>query len=223
MEFESPIKEGPITYTIPIRTSVYMDVKYISVVSDSYTTPPSDLFEFTSYIANIASLYEEYSKKWFNREILSIFFIKNLAYDWNYMSYKSHINPPKYESVPIEIHQIWCPVKITVELNKFTIFWHLINNDYKKSSPEDVSTKKSEEVPYSKNQIMIVLKKTPRSEYHRKIRKARLAVVATQLRLNELLLSYVEKYGEINDASDTESVLSFDFEDKNYSGSSLSP
>jgi hypothetical protein len=219
MEYDSPIKEGATTYTIPIGTSQYLNVKYPSVVSGSHTTPPADLFEFTSYIANMASMYEEYSKKWFNRQILSIFFIKNLAYDWNYMGHEPYKSPPKYESVPIEVQQIWCPVKISVQLNKFTIHWKLLNSNYRHPepesiTPEDTTTKKSVEVPYSKNQIMMVLNKTPRSEYHRKIRKARLTLAASKVRFQNLLLRYTEKYGELDMDEDNESVLTMDSQDE---------
>jgi len=220
MEYESPIKDGATTYTIPIRTSKYLDVRYSSVVSGSHTTPPPDMFEFTSYIADMASMYEEYSKKWFNRDILTIFFIKNLAYDWDYSAHEPYVSPPKYESVPVEIHQIWCPVKIMVQLNKFTIHWKLLNSGYTQSKPESITpeaatTNKSEEVPYSKNQIVMVLQKTPRSEYHRKIRKARLLLALSKVRLQRLLLRYTEKYGELDADTDTdnESVLTVDSQD----------
>lgn len=219
MEYESPIKEGATTYIIPIKTSTYLHARYSSVVSGSHTTPPADLFEFTSYVANMASMYEEYSKKWFNRQILSIFFIKNLAYDWNYREHEPYTTPPKYESVPIEVQQIWCPVKISVQLNKFTIHWKLLNNHYnhpppESITPEDATTKKSVEVPYSQNQIMMVLQKTPRSEYHRKIRKARIILAASKVRLQNLFLRYTEKYGELGEDSDNESILTMDSEDE---------
>jgi hypothetical protein len=223
MEYESPIKEGATTYIIPIRTTRNLNVKYSSVVSGSHTTPPADSFEFTSYIADMASLYEEYSQKWFNRSILSIFFIKNLVYSWDYMTHEPYTSPPKYESVPIEVHQTWCPVKLVVQINKFTIYWKLLNKNYTNYAPENVISgeipvKKSEEVPYSKNQIVMVLKKTPRSEYHRKIRMARILYEASKTRLNKLILQYTEKYGQINNTSDTDaendSVLSFGSEDK---------
>jgi hypothetical protein len=223
MEYESPIKDGATTYIIPIRTTRYLHIKYNSVVSGSHTTPPADSFEFTSYIADMASLYEEYSQKWFDRHILSIFFIKNLVYSWDYMTYEPYTSPPKYESIPIEVQQTWCPVKLVVQINKFTIYWKLINNNYNNSAPESVISgetpvKKSEEVPYSRNQIVMVLRKTPRSEHHRKIRMARILLEGAKVRLNKLLLRYTEKYGEITNTSDshteTDSVLSSDSEDK---------
>jgi hypothetical protein len=79
---------------------------------------------------------------------------------------------------------------------------------------EDAPVRKSEEVPYSRNQVLMVLRKTPRSEHHRKIRKARLMLAASQLRLDTLMLRYIEKYGEIDNTSDSESVLSSGPEDK---------
>lgn len=213
MEYESPIKDTATSFTVPIKTTKYLEVKYSSAVSGSYTTPPPDLFAFMTYIADMASLYEEYSKKWFNREMLSIFFIKTTQHDWNHMSHSPYISPPKYESVPVDVHQTWCPVKITVQLNKYTIHWILLDKAYNNPTPEETVIPKSEEVPYSKNQILMVLKKTPRSEHHRKIRKARLLLAATKVKLNSLVLRYIEKYGELDNSSDTDSVLSYGSED----------
>jgi hypothetical protein len=168
----------------------------------------------------MAILYEEYSKKWFNRTMISIVFAKNVAHDWNHMSIAPYVSPPKYESVPIQVHQSWCPVKMTVQATNITIHWRLLNSKYTEKGAENVPSgdlqvpsQKSEEVPYSVNQIKMVLNRTPRSEYHRKIRKARLIVALSKNRLHKLLLRYTEKYGEVGNASDTESVLSFDSDD----------
>jgi len=216
MEYESPIRQDAMTYVVPIRTTKYMKVSYPSAVSGSHTTPPLDQIECLTYISDMASLYEEYSKKWFNRSMLSIAFIKNVAHDWNHMS----IAPPQYENIPIEVHQSWCPVKISVEAGRMTIHWRLLNTKYTEKAIDNVPSgdlqvpsQKSEEVPYSVNQIKMVLKRTSRSEYHRKIRKARLVVAISETRLHKLLLRYTEKYGEVGNASDAESVLSFDSND----------
>lgn len=218
MEYESPVKEGPTTYVIPIHTVKNLDITYSSAVSGSHTTPPQDSFAFTAYIADMASIYEAYSKKWFNRDMLSIFFVKNVAHKWNHMTHRPYVSAPQYESVPIEVHQIWCPVKITVHMNKFTIDWKLINIDYNNISVQNVPSgeipvKRSEEVPYGHNQVIMVLNRTPRSEYERRIRRARIIFAAAKVRLRKHLLDYMEKYGNLDATSDNDSLLSFGSED----------
>ena len=218
MEFESPVKEGATTYTIPIRTVKNLDVTYSSAVSGSHTTPPQDSFAFTAFIADIAGLYEAYSKKWFNREMLSIFFIKNVVHQWDHMTYRPYVSPPHFESVPIRVHQIWCPASITAHMNKFTIHWKLLNSKYSDYTPKNVPSgeipvNKSEEVPYSRNQVVMVLNQTPRSEYARRIRRARILLTVARVRLRKLLYDYTVKYGELDATDDNDSILSFGSED----------
>ena len=217
MEFESPIQGPSKSYTVPVRTTKYMNVKYTSAVSGSHTTPPLESIECMAYIADMATMYEDYSMKWFNRAVLSILFVKTVEHEWDHMSNTPYTSPPQYESVPIQVHQIWCPVKLSVYLNRFIIHWKLLKSDYIERKVEIITSgepeTKSTEVPYGKNQIQMVLKSTPRSEYFRKIRKARVLLAASKLRLHSLLLKYTEKYGELNNTSDSDSVLSFDSAD----------
>ena len=164
----------------------------------------------------MAMLYEQYSPKWFDRNVLSIFFVKNVAHQWNHMSHLPYTSPPRYENLPIQVHQVWCPVKISVQMNKYTIHWKLLNSKYAEQALTNTTSgelPKSEEVPYGKNQIQMILKKTPRSEYHRKIRKARILLADSKVRLRALILRYTEKYGELDAMSDSESVLSFNSAD----------
>jgi hypothetical protein len=218
MEYESPIKEGATTYVIPIRTAKNLDIKYSSAVSGSHTTPPQDVFEFTAYIADMATLYEAYSKKWFSRDVLCIYFIKNTVHEWNHMTHRPYVSRPQYESVPIQVHQIWCPVSLTVHMNKFSIQWKLLNSKYSEHAAENVPSgtipvKKSEEVPYGHNQVVMVLNRTSRSEYERRIRRARILLTAARVRLRTLLLAYTEKFGDLDATSDKDSILSFGSED----------
>jgi hypothetical protein len=218
MEYESPVREGATGYTIPVRTVKNLEATYSSAVSGSHTTPPQDSFAFTAYIADMAALYEAYSKKWFNREMLSIFFIKNVSHKWDHRTHRPYVSPPRYESVPIQVHQIWCPVSIAVHMNKFTIHWKLLNSKYSEHAAENVPSgeipvKKSEEVPYGQNQVVMVLNRTSRSEYERRIRRARILLTASRVRLRTLLLAYTEKYGELDATSDKDSILSFGSED----------
>jgi hypothetical protein len=219
MEYESPVRHDSMTYTIPIHTTKHLEVVYSTTVSGSNTTPPLDSMECMTYIADMATLYEEYSKKWFNRAVMSIVFAKNVAHEWDYMSHSPYNGPPRYENSPIEVYQIWCPESISLKMNNYTIHWKLVTNKYTEQQPVEVPSgelalkPKSEEVPYGSNQVLMVLKRTSRSEYHRKIRKARVMVAVSNSRLQKLILKYTERYGELGNVSDSDSVLSFDSTD----------
>jgi|UniRef100_A0A6C0K6R3 hypothetical protein len=224
MEFESPIKEGPTTFIIPINTTKQLDLRYPSKLSKSISLPSCELIDFKKYIADIAIIFEEYSLKWFNKTVFPLTFINEVLHKWNTNNYIAPPElPPEYIDYIFYIYQIWCPVKIIVNLNKITIEWDLIKSSHGEldisgniaaGHSKDETIKKSEEVPYSKNQILMVLKRTPRSEYHRKIRKARIILAATKLRLDTLMIEYIEKYGNLDNTSDSDSILSFDLEDK---------
>ena len=175
--------------------------------------------DFKMYVADMASLYEEYSMKWFNRSTMALIFTQTALHTWNHAGHTLNESQRNYHGYTIYIHQSWCPVRMVVQLNKITVEWKLMKTSYNGfdlsgNVTEEAPVRKSEEVPYSKNQVLMVLRKTPRSEHHRKIRKARLMLAASQLRLDTLMLRYIEKYGEIDNTSDSESVLSSGPEDK---------
>jgi hypothetical protein len=219
MEYEAPIKDGPTTYIIPISTTKFLDASYPIKMTNSLTTPPDSLMDFKMYVADMASLYEEYSMKWFNRPTMALIFTQTALHTWNHAGHTLNESQRNYHGYTIYIHQSWCPVRMVVQLNKITVEWKLMKTSYNGfdlsgNVTEEAPVRKSEEVPYSKNQVLMVLRKTPRSEHHRKIRKARLMLAASQLRLDTLMLRYIEKYGEIDNTSDSESVLSSGPEDK---------
>jgi len=218
MEYGAPVKDGPTTYTVPIHTTIFLHATYPSKLTNSLTTPPDDLLSLKMYVADMAALYEEYSLKWFNRHTMALIFTQTALHTWNHAGHKPNEAHPNYEGYTFYIHQIWCPVRIIVQLNKLTIEWKLKNISYNGldlsgNVSDTAPVKKSLEVPYSKNQVLMVLHKTPRSEYHRKIRKARIMLAASKLRLDTLMLQYLEKYGEIDNTSESDSVLSSGSED----------
>ena len=211
MEYESPIRHGANKYTIPITTTRYLDVTYKTNVIGSATTPPPDQIECKAYIADMASLYEAYAKKWFNREVLSIVFATNVQHNWKHPAKSSYV-APKYEDTAILIHQIWCPEHISLDWGTYTIHWSLRPGEQteviEKAIPSDSS---SVEVPYGPNQVLMVLHKTPKSEYRRKLRKARIQYEVARQRLYKLILRYTEKYGGVGGdqtGSDTDSSFS---------------
>lgn len=213
MEYESPIRHGANKYTIPIATTKYLDVMYETNVIGSATTPPLDQIECKAYIADMASLYESYTKKWFNREVLSIIFATNVQHNWKHPEQSSYVSP-KYQDVPVLIHQIWRPEHISLDMGIYTIHWVLQtgeqNEIVEKVIPSDSS---SVEVPYGQNQILMVLHKTPKSEYRRKVRKAQIQYELAKERLYKLILRYTERYGDVGGdqtGSDTDSSFSPD-------------
>jgi hypothetical protein len=208
MEYESPIRHGANKYTIPIVTTKYLDVIYETNVVGSATTPPLDRIECRAYIADMASLYEAYTKKWFNREVLSIIFATNVQHNWKHPAQSSYV-APKYRDIPVEIHQIWCPEHISLDTTTYTIHWVLRSGEQNeivdKVIPSDSS---SVEVPYGSNQILMVLHKTTKSEYQRKVRNARIQYELARERLYKLILRYTERYGDVGGdqgGSDTDS------------------
>jgi hypothetical protein len=219
MEFDIPERHSAMNYTIPIRTTKYLEVTYTSAVSGSNTTPPLDLIECMTYIADISSMYEEYSKKWFSRQVMSIVFSKNVIHSWDHGEQAPYISQPRFESVPIRVYQKWSPESLTITGTQYQINWKLAVNKYTEFRLENIASgelngslglqptpnERSAEVPYGQNQILMVLKRTSRSEYHRKVRKARLVAAAAAARFQDLASKYTERYGELGDASDSES------------------
>ena len=82
MEYEAPIKDGPTTYIIPISTTKFLDASYPIKMTNSLTTPPDSLMDFKMYVADMASLYEEYSMKWFNRPTMALIFTQTALHTW---------------------------------------------------------------------------------------------------------------------------------------------
>ena len=219
MEFESPERHSAMNYTIPIRTTKYLEVTYTSIVSGSTTTPPLDSVECMMYVADIASMYEDYSKKWFSRQVMSIVFAKSVIHSWDHGTQPPSIVQPRYESDPIQVYQIWCPESLSIKGTQYQINWKLRVNKFMEFRLENIPSgelneslglqpppnEKSTEVPYGQNQILMVLKRTSRSEYQRRVRKARLLAAAATARFQDLALKYTERYGELGNISESES------------------
>jgi len=210
MEFETPIRHEANKYTIPISTTKYMDVLYRTNVVGSLTTPPLEQIECKSYIADMAVLYETYSKNWFDREVLSIVFVSNVRHEWKH-PVNMIVTAPKYENIPFIIHQVWRPHHISLEHGVYTIHWVLISGEQNEidleTSPSD---KSSVEIPYGPNQVLFVLRKMSKREHERKLRKARINLEAAKYKLYKLLTHYIEKYGtepEDQSESDTDSLF----------------
>jgi len=213
MEFGGPARKDSATYIVPISTLDYFEINYPSTVSGSHTTPPLDRIETKMYVSKIASLYEAYSLRWFTKKIPAFFFIQHAGHTWNHGDSEPYTSPPNYVGSMINVHQIWCPETITVQSNLFQIGWTLRTSDYGSYSVSRTSGTKmeSEEIPYGENQVQYVLEETPRSIFHRKIRRAKLAAATANLRVKRLYLKYYKRYGETIVHSE-ESPLSSDDE-----------
>jgi len=213
MDLESPVRVNSTTYTVPIRTLQYFDITYPSSDTGSHTTPPLNNIEAKLYISKLAALYEDYSSKWFNKKIPAFYFIQHAGHTWDHGNTAPYTSPPNYVGSIINVHQVWCPETITVQPNLFQIRWTLRNSDYSSYSVSRTSgaNLESEEIPYGENQLNYVLKETPRSIFHRKIREAKLAAANANLRVKRLYLKYYKRYGETIVHSE-ESPLSSDDE-----------
>ena len=208
MEFGSPVKKGTL-YVASIQTTVPLKITYPSTTSGSHTTPPTSSIDYKQYISAIASLYESYSLKWFNKKIPAFFFVQHLANKWNHGSIDPYTSHPNFTGETINVHQVWRPERITIQPSLFEIEWVLENSEYKSYSPG--TTLESEEIPYGDNQQYFVLKETPRSILHNKIRKAKLVAAIANLRVKQLYLKYYKRYGDF-ESDGKESPLSSDSE-----------
>lgn len=216
MEFGSPVKHPANIYIASVQTTNVLDIKYKSIVSGSNTSPPPDRIEVKQYVSAMALIYEPYSTKWFNRRIPAFFFLQNASHTWNYSSSPPYTSPPSQVGSTIVVHQIWRPESITIHPNVFQINWVLQDSDYNSYSvtnPPPGTTTESEEIPYGENQIHFVLKETPRSIFHCKIRTAKLAAATANLRVKKLYLKYYKRYGEFA-PNGKESPLSSDDENE---------
>jgi hypothetical protein len=212
MEFGSPIRQGTVAYCIPIQTTIFLKVQYPSNTSGSHTSPPLDLIEMKEYIAKMGVLYESYSVKWFDKKTPAFFFIQNTTHKWNYSNSEPYKSEARYLGTTIIVHQIWRPESIVIQNNIFQIQWVLETSEYGSYSVTGVpSGVQSEEIPYGENQIHFVLNETPRSMFHRKIRRAKIVAAIANLRVKKLYLKYYKRYGDFNENTG-DSPLSSDSE-----------
>ena len=209
MEFGSPVKKGATSYIASIQTTRSLDITYPSTTSGSHTTPPTGNIDFKQYVSEIATLYESYSMKWFNKKVPSFFFVQHLSHRWNHGSIAPYTSNPKFVGDTINVHQNWRPERITIQPTLFEIEWALETSDYKSYSPG--TTLESEEIPYGDNQQQFLLKETPRSVLHHKIRRAKLVASIANLRVKQLYLKYYKRYGDFV-SDEKESPLSSDNE-----------
>jgi len=210
MEFGSPIRQNTTSYIAPIQTTQYLDVKYPSSIITSTTTPPLDMIEVKQYISAMAVLYEAYSLKWFNKKIPPFFFIQNVAHKWNH-SAGAPQTPASYTGGAVTIHQVWRPETILIQSQLFQLHWVLRDSDCTSGQIVNRPSGESEEIPYGENQVQFVLKETPRSVFHRKIRRAKLVAAIAKLRVKKLFLKYYKRYGEFV-GTEKDSPLSSDNE-----------
>jgi len=214
MEFGSPVRQNSTTYIASVQTTRFLDIKYPSNVSGSNTSPPTDQIEMKQYLSAMALLYEPYSLKWFNKKVPAFYFIQNVTHRWDHSSITPYTSPPNFVGSMILVNQIWRPETILIQPNLFQINWVLQQSDYGSYSVANRSpgtTPESEEIPYGDNQAQFVLAETPRSIFHRKIRRARLIAAIANLRVKKLYLKYYRCYGEFT-PGEADSPLSSDSE-----------
>jgi hypothetical protein len=214
MEFGSPVRQNSTTYIAPVETTNLFDTKYPSSTSNSNTSPPTNTIEMKQYLSIIALAYEQYSLKWFNKKIPAFYFIQNITHNWDYSSAPPYTGDPNFIGSTVLVHQVWRPETILIQPTLFQINWVLQTSDYSsysvtKHSPGTAG--ESEEIPYGDNQGQFVLSETPRSIFHRKIRRAKLIASITKLRVNKLYLKYYKLYGEFTPDGE-DSPLSSDSE-----------
>lgn len=209
MEFTSPIKNPNGTTTVNIETIKFLKVQYQSNDTGSHNTPSPDSITFKRYIGEIAMLYENYSKKWFTRAIMSTIFLSKLMHTW-----KTEGHPPYMGSPPTVVNQEWCPEQLIVNLQSFTIIWKLQSVNYTSpvaliaSGPVEITF---DEIPHDSTDDPLSLETTLRSRALRKVRQARLIAAVSKARADSLSVHYYEKYGNLEEL-DSNSVLSSDSE-----------
>ena len=214
MEFGSPIRQNSTTFIASIQTTRFLDIKYPSNVSGSNTSPPTEQIEMKQYLSAMALLYEPYSLKWFNKKVPAFYFIQNVTHRWDHSSIAPYTSPPNFVGSMILVNQVWRPETILIQPALFQINWVLQQSDYGSYSVANRSpgtTQESEEIPYGDNQLQFVLSETPRSIFHRKIRRAKLVATIANLRVKKLYLKYYKRYGEFT-ADEADSPLSSDNE-----------
>ena len=157
----------------------------------------------------MATLYESYSLKWFNKRIPPFFFLQNLSHKWNHSNSEPYQSENKSVGSAITVHQTWRPETITVHPKLFQISWVLETSKYSSYSlPPGIQ---SEEIPYGENQMPMILSETPRSVFHRKIRRAKMVAAIAALRVKKLYLKYYKRYGDFT-MNEDDSPLSSDSE-----------
>jgi hypothetical protein len=209
MEFTSPTKNSTGATTISIQTIAPLTIEYHSTDYEKHTTPPPDSPVFKKYIGEIALIYEEYSKKWFTRQILATLFLSRLMHTWNT---EEHL--PYMGTGETIVYQEWYPEQIVVGFQNFTINWKLCKVVYKNprltsiSGPVEIT---SDEIPHDSMVNTLSLETTLRSRALRKVRQARLVAAVSKTRADRLTVRYYEKYGNLEEL-DSNSVLSSDSE-----------
>ena len=110
---------------------------------------------------------------------------------------------------------MWRPETIVIQPSLFEIQWVLHEANF--DSHVSGITQPSEEIPYGDNQIQFILKETPRSKMHRKIRRAKMIAAVADLTVKKMVLKYYKRYEE-NIINDNASPLSSDTEEETSEG-----
>jgi hypothetical protein len=203
MEFDSAVRNTR-TGTISIKMNTAEKLIVIYPTSDPLPNPEETL-DCKLYIASLAKHFETYSKKWLSAPIFSMHFLKNYSNEWNHGTQRGD-----RLSQECTVRQVWCPTEIQIKQGKYTIFWTILTNENMgiiTSSGQDVFN----EIPYAQESEIPIIQQSLRSLLKKRIRKARIKAAGAKWKLNELLRSYLVKYGTL-DGVDKESELSSEIE-----------
>jgi hypothetical protein len=209
MDLSPPVKHINGSYDILINSADHLNIKYPIVEFDSHTSPSNDIDELKRYMIDFATHINEHMNKWLSRQINVSSFLKFVSNIWDFA------NKPLYKGSTdgtIYVHQIWCPEKINIQTNLYSIHWKLMEVIY---YSEDATLVSGEglDIPFAPEENVLKIQTSLREILKERIRRYRLRAAFYEAKVNALSARYYERYGT-TEITDNASVLSVETEDE---------
>jgi len=196
MEFDNPVRRSNGIIHIKIESNNILLLDYTT----SETKPePKDTYELISYIKEISSTFQDYSKRWFNTDIKHITFMESVVNVWKYESDQL----PAYTDVikKVKARQEWTVNSMDLDGDIYKINWNIHSCEYTPIiNIEKNSVSGCDEyvdIPYAEDSDVPTIIKSPRATIKERIRRARIKATAAKLKLEMLTESYYIRYGSL--------------------------
>jgi len=192
MELQAPVKETDQSYVVPINIELNLRFSYSSRESGRHTTPPDTHETFKTFLNELASAYEIYSKNWFHSQVFALQFLKRLTHTWTFGNHRPYLG----SGPAIMVHQIWCPEKLHIHPRSIQLHWNLVEVVYGNEHPPGFTNVivDPDTIPLTGTEI-IKVNTSAMERAARKVREARLQAAVTSAHAKNLLLRYYERYG----------------------------
>ena len=197
MDLAPPVKCMNGSYNVVIHSAEHLHIQYPIHAFDSHTSPDNDMDTLKRYLIDLGTNVNVHMNKWLSQQINVTSFLKFVSNIWDFG------NKPLYNgntNGTIYVKQIWCPDKISIQTNLYSVYWKLLEVVYFSEEATLISGEESE-IPFAPEDNVLKIKTSLREILKERIRRYRLLATMYETKVNRLKARYYERYGitEISD------------------------